>query len=304
MNPYYKDYSEYLAERFPGMKVQKLSIDAGFTCPNRDGTISRGGCIYCNNRSFTPRYCNAAESVALQLRKGREFFARKYPKMRYLAYFQSFTGTHAQAPGHLRALYEEAACQPDVVGIIIGTRPDALPEGVMDLLEDLNRSLPVIVEIGGESSFDSTLKRINRHHTWQDVADAVSELSRRGIETGLHLIAGLPGEGDEEVLATVARACELPIASLKLHQLQVIADTPLEMLWRAGEISLNPYEMRDYLELAVRVVALVREKRGRSLALERFLASSPPEMVVAPKWGMKNYEFVNLLHNRLKDIYK
>lgn len=298
MNPYYKDYSEYLRERFGEVKVQKLSVDAGFSCPNRDGTISRGGCIYCDNRSFTPSYCDPADGVARQLAEGKRFFARKYPQMKYLAYFQSFTGTHARALPALRALYEEAASQPDIVGLIIGTRPDALPDGVVNMLAELNRRLPVIVEIGAETSHDRTLSLVNRCHTWSDVEEAVKRLDNVGIESGLHLIAGLPGEDDDDVLTTVERALQLPVATLKLHQLQVVAGTPLYRMMERGEIAVNPYDLDSYLDLCVRVVERVRELRP-DVALERFVAQAPPEMVVAPKWGIKNYQFVNLLHRRL-----
>ncbi len=296
-NPWYKEYSEYLAERWPGLKVQKLSVDAGFSCPNRDGTIGSGGCIYCDNSSFTPGYCNPRQSVAGQLAEGRRFFSRKYPHMKYLAYFQSFTGTHASATERLRQLYDEALAQPDVVGLIIGTRPDSLPENVMDLLSEINHRRRVIVEIGAETSHDATLRRINRCHTWQDVEDAALRLSKRGIECGLHLIAGLPGESSDDVLATVERACRLSIASIKLHQLQVIRGTILDRLRRSGEIQVTPFSIEEYLDLCVKVVRLI----DRRVAIERFLASAPPEMVEAPRWGLKNYQFTNLLLNRLAE---
>lgn len=295
MNPYYKDYSEYLAERFGGMKVQKISVDAGFSCPNRDGTIARGGCIYCDNRSFTPRYCRAGDSISEQLRKGKEFFSRKYPQMKYLAYFQSFTGTHARAVEELRALYAEAAAQEDIVGLIIGTRPDCLPVEVLDLLEELNRELTVIVELGAETSHDATLKLINRGHSWHDVETAAVALYSRGVETGLHLIAGLPGEGRHEFIQTIESSVQLPVSSLKLHQLQIISGTPLHRMWQRGEIKIQSFTLEEYLELCVEVVKRV----GKRVCIERFLSSAPPEMVVAPRWGLKNYQFTHLLTNML-----
>lgn len=295
--PYYKDYAAYLAERFPGGKVQKLSVDAGFTCPNRDGTIASGGCIYCDNRSFTPRYCNPKQSVAQQLASGRDFFSRKYPSMRYLAYFQSFTGTHAAAIETLESLYTEAAAQPGIVGIIIGTRPDALPDEVMDLLERINRKIPVIVEIGAETSHDRTLELVNRHHTWRQVEEAVISLHMRGIESGLHLIAGLPGETDDDVKLTVRRAIALPISTIKLHQLQIIRGTRLHKLWAAGELEVSSYTVERYLDLCAEIVRLIDGK----VAIERFLASAPPDMVVSPRWGLKNYEFTHLLIKRLAE---
>lgn len=295
-----RDYASYLREKFGEVKVQKLSVDAGFSCPNRDGTISRGGCIYCDNRSFTPGYCNPADGVAGQLRKGKEFFARKYPEMKYLAYFQSFTGTHSRAVEALRLLYEEAASQEDIVGIVIGTRPDALPDGVISMLSELNLRLPVIVEIGAETSHDATLKLINRCHTWHDVEDAVERLHSSGIDTGLHLIAGLPGESDRDVLLTVERSLRLPVSTLKLHQLQVIRDTPLHRMMERGEVEVRPYGLDEYLDLCVRIVRLTERLRP-DVAIERFTSQAPPEMVVAPKWGIKNYQFVNRLRRLTND---
>ncbi len=296
MNQYYKDFGEYMREVFPGMKVQKLSIDAGFTCPNRDGSIGTGGCIYCNNASFTPGYCSPKDSVETQILNGKEFFRRKYPEMKYLAYFQSYTNTFGKSLQSLVDMYRRAAEMEDVVGIIIGTRPDCLPEELIEELSELNREKPVIVEIGAETSFDNTLRLINRNHTWSDVEDAVKRLDESGLRTGLHLIAGLPGENEEDVLETVRKACHFPIDSIKMHQLQIVKGTPLLQKWETGEIEVNPVSLEDYLALCVRIIQEV----PRHICIERFLASSPPDMVVAPKWGLKNYQFTNLLMNRLK----
>ncbi len=296
MNPYYKDFSEYMQEVFPGIKVQKLSIDAGFTCPNRDGSIGSGGCIYCNNASFTPGYCSPKDSVEVQIEKGKEFFSRKYPEMKYLAYFQSYTNTFGRSIGSLVEMYRKAIGIDDVVGLIIGTRPDCIPDELVEALSQLNQEKPVIVEIGAETSKDETLRLINRNHSWSDVEDAAKRLNDRGIRTGLHLIAGLPGENEEDVLETVRRACILPIDSIKMHQLQIVKSTPLLSKWEKGEIEVKPFTQEDYLELCVKIVKAV----PRNICIERFLASSPPEMVVAPKWGLKNYQFTNLLMNKLR----
>lgn len=295
MNPYYKDFSEYMQEVFPSMKVQKLSIDAGFTCPNRDGSIGHGGCIYCNNASFTPGYCSPSDSVKTQIEKGKAFFRRKYPDMKYLAYFQSYTNTFGRSASELINMYRNASESDDVVGVIIGTRPDCLSEVLLDGLGELNLIKPVIVEIGAETSFDETLRLINRNHSWAQVEDAVMRLNSRGIRTGLHLIAGLPGEGAEDVLQTVKKASMLPIESIKMHQLQIVKGTPLLEKWQKKEIEVKPFALDDYLELCLRIVQSV----PKHICIERFLASSPPDMVVAPKWGLKNYQFTNLLMNRL-----
>ncbi|MDE6631463.1 MAG: TIGR01212 family radical SAM protein [Muribaculaceae bacterium] len=300
MNRYYKDFGEYMQEVFPGIKVQKLSIDAGFTCPNRDGSIGRGGCIYCNNASFTPGYCSPQDPVELQIEKGKAFFRKKYPEMKYLAYFQSYTNTFGKSIDMLAEMYRRAAGSEDVVGIIIGTRPDCLPDELLDMLAELNKEKPVIVEIGAETSSDHTLQLINRNHTWKQVEEAAERLNSRGIRTGLHLIAGLPGEDANNVLETIRKACNLPIDSIKLHQLQIVKGTPLLKKWEAGEINVVPFSLEEYLELCVKIVLSV----PHHICIERFLSSSPPDMVVAPKWGLKNYQFTNLLMNRIakKDI--
>lgn len=284
-----------MQELFPGMKVQKLSIDAGFTCPNRDGSIGRGGCIYCNNTSFTPGYCSPRDSVETQIEKGKTFFRRKYPEMKYLAYFQSYTNTFGRSAPRLLDMYRNASESEDVVGVIIGTRPDCLPDDLLDGLTELNRMKPIIVEIGAETSFDETLRIINRNHTWAQVEDAVHRLHSREIRVGVHLIAGLPGESEDDVIETVIRSCALPVESIKMHQLQIVKGTPLLEKWRAGEIEVTPFSLEDYLELCVRIVQTV----PRYICIERLLASSPPDMVIAPKWGLKNYQFTNLLMNRL-----
>ena len=291
----YKDFAEYMREKFPGEKVQKISVNAGFSCPNRDGTIGRGGCIYCDNTSFTPGYCFNHGDIVSQLEEGKRFFARKYPKMKYLAYFQSFSNTFGRPVSELERMYREALGVDGVVGLIIGTRPDTLPDDVVSMLSRLNREKPVIVEIGAETSHDSTLKVINRGHKWRDVEETVERLHSAGISVGLHLIAGLPGEDDEMVLTTVRRAVALPIESIKLHHLQVLSSTPLARMMADGELTVNPFNVEDYIELCIRIIKLV----PRNIAIERFLASSPPARVLAPKWGMKNYEFVNLLRSRL-----
>lgn len=286
-----KTYGDYLATIFPDFKVQKISIDAGFTCPNRDGTIGKGGCSYCRNDSFSPAYCNSSESISAQLEKGKEFFSMKYPEMKYLAYFQRYTGTYGVPTTTLSKIYKSALEVEDVVGLVIATRPDCLPQETTELLAEINKDYPVLMEIGAETSFDETLKLINRNHRWADVEDSVKKLSLKGLRCGLHLIAGLPDESDEMVLETVRKSCKLPIETLKLHQLQVLYGTPLYEQWKAGGIKIREYSVDDYLELCARIVRIVPE----SIVIERFLSQSPPEMVAFPKWGLKNYQFTSKL---------
>lgn len=300
MNPYYKDYSEFLSQFFEG-KVQKLSVDLALGCPNRDGTFGTGGCIYCNNKAFSPDWDKRNFGVVEQLAKGRDFFARKYPHMRYLAYFQSYTGTHAGAP-LLRRAYSDALAEEDVVGIIIGTRPDCMPDEILTWLADVNSGSDgkkVFVEFGAESSHDATLARINRCHTWDVTVDATRRVVGAGIPVGLHFILGLPGESEEMMLETVRRVNDLPVSTVKFHQLQVLHGTPLARGVVRGEyddrIRFTP---ESYADLCARIVGTLR----KDIAIERFLAQAPPEMLVEPRWGLKNYQFVSLLDKRLASL--
>lgn len=286
-----KTYSDYLAGIFPGIKIQKISVDAGFSCPNRDGTISIGGCIYCRNDSFSPKYCNSSESVTRQLEKGKKFFSRKYPEMKFLAYFQSYTGTYNKDIKDLNRLYREALNVQDIVGLVVATRPDCIPDNVIDLLAHINQEKPVFIELGAETSHNSTLRLINRNHTWEDVENSVNHLSERGLHCGIHLIAGLPGENRKMILETIDRSVILPIETMKLHQLQILKDTILFQKLKKGEISVPTFSLDEYLLLCAEIV----KRTPDNIVIERFLSQSPPEMLVAPAWGLKNYEFMTKL---------
>lgn len=296
MNPYFTDYPEYISQFFPGQKIQKISVNTGAGCPNRDGTVGRGGCIYCNNRSFTPAYCFGASTVKEQIEAGKQFFGRKYRDLKFIAYFQSYTNTHKANIQQLKEIYEEALSADGVVGIAIGTRPDCLPDDVVSLLGEINDRCPVFIELGVETLCDDTLRAINRGHNAEQTRVAISRLAEKGLHVGVHLIAGLPGEDENRILKTVDEICALSVESIKLHHLQVLKDTPLLRLVEAGKLKISTYSIEEYTDLCVKIVKRV----PRSIAIERFLASSPPEMVVSPKWGLKNYEFTNLLLNRLR----
>ncbi len=292
MNPYYTDYGEYLGRIFPGVKVQKLSVNTERGCPNRDGTVGWGGCVYCDNESFTPGYCFGVSGVREQLEAGRRFFGRKYPEMKYLAYFQSFTGTYGDG---LSERLMEAAETADVVGMVVGTRPDCLGPAVLDILEEFSRLMPVFVEVGVESLHDATLRLINRGHDAGTAVDAIRRVSERGLHTGVHLIEGLPGETEDMMLETVRRICELPVDTLKLHQLQVLHGTRLAEMVRSGVVDVTPFGLDGYLDFCVKVVGMV----PRRIAIERFLSQAPPGMVMMPRWGIKNYQFTDMLMKRL-----
>lgn len=295
MGRHYRDYSDFLAERF-SCKMQKLTVDAHFTCPNRDGTRGRGGCTYCNNASFSPAFSERFDAVETQLEKGKQFFAKKYPDMRYIAYFQSYTNTHDSNIDRLMSLYTSALEVDSIDSIIIGTRPDCMPDTLLERLAALNTPHGrIMLEYGAESSHDTTLEKVNRCHTWQETVNTVNRTADAGIDTGLHLILGLPGETEEMMLETVDRVSQLPVATVKFHQLQIVEGTVMARQFREGILDAELFDVERYLELCCKIIGRLR----RDIAIERFTSQSPENMLIAPKWGMKNHEFVNRLNNLL-----
>lgn len=291
----YNDFAGFLAGEFP-FKVQKISVNAGFTCPNRDGTKGFGGCTYCNNQTFNPAYCRDDRSVTMQLEEGKRFFARKYPQMKYLAYFQAYTNTYGELE-LLKRMYEEALAVEGVVGLVIGTRPDCMPDSLLDYLEEVNRRTFLLVEYGIESADDRTLERINRGHSFACTEDAVRRTAARGIRTGGHVILGLPGESREDLIKQAERLSELPLTTLKMHQLQLIRGTRM-----AHEYALHPEEFHlfsadEYIDLVIDYVEHLRP----DLILERFVSQSSRELLIAPDWGLKNHEFTDRVKKRMKE---
>ena len=291
MQQLYNDFSHWIRRQFP-FRVQKISVDAGFSCPNRDGRLGTGGCIYCNNETFSPAYCNRRKSVTEQLEDGKMFFARKYPDMKYLAYFQAFTNTYASLY-KLKALYEEALGVENVVGIVIGTRPDCVSPDLLDYLQELSNRSFVLVEYGIESTNDETLSFINRGHDFECSRKAVEETKKKGILTGGHIILGLPGEDEQESFRQAGIISSLPLDILKVHQLQVIRGTRLARLYEEKPFHL--YSVDEYIHLIAGYIQRLRA----TIVLERFVSQSPKNLLLAPKWGLKNYEFTNLLNNYL-----
>jgi radical SAM protein (TIGR01212 family) len=287
----YVEFGPWLQSEL-GCKVQKISVNAGMTCPNRDGTLGTGGCTFCNNQTFNPAYCRTEKSVTQQLEEGKQFFARKYPSMKFLAYFQAYTNTYAELD-RLVSLYEEALRVPDVVGLVIGTRPDCMPDNLLDYLEELNRRTFLIVEYGVESANDETLLRINRGHTFRQSCEAIRRTAERGIRVGAHVILGFPWEPFYELMRQAEEIGRLPLTTLKLHQLQIIRGTQL-----AREYAEHPWAVptaEEYIDLVLHYIS----RLPYGLVMERFVSQSPPEMVIAPQWGLKNHEFANLLRNRM-----
>ncbi len=287
----YKDYGTWLREQL-GAKTQKISIDAGFSCPNRDGHVGWGGCTFCNNRTFSPDYCRETPSVTEQLEKGKEFFSHKYPDMKYLAYFQAYTNTYASLE-HCRVLYEEALLVPDVVGLVIATRPDCMTDEMLDYLTELNKKTFLIVEYGLESANDNTLLHIHRGHTFADSERAICQTSVRGIRVGAHVILGLPGEGIEELKRQARLISHLPLTTFKIHQLQIIRGTQMHKEWQEHPWFLPSVE--EYIDWVLDYISLLPS----SWVFERFVSSSPSSLLVAPQWGLKNHEFTNLLRRRI-----
>ncbi|WP_308225108.1 TIGR01212 family radical SAM protein [Prevotella sp.] len=288
----YNDYGAWMRRQFP-FRVQKISIDAGFSCPNRDGHISHGGCTFCDNRTFNPSYCQPSKSITEQITEGKEFFRHKYPDMKYLAYFQAFSNTYATLDT-LQRRYEEALSAEDVVGIVIGTRPDCVSDEILNYLESLNQQTFMIVEYGIESVSDDTLRRVNRGHNFECSRRAIIETHNRGILTGAHIILGLPGESAEDNVRQANIISALPIDILKLHQLQIIRGTQLAAEYERQPFNL--YTADEYIDLCRRYIERLRP----DMVLERFVSQSPKELLVAPKWGLKNYEFANRFVNYMK----
>ncbi len=291
----YHSYTGYFRRLFGG-RVQKLSVDAGFTCPNRDGTIARGGCTFCNNGAFTPSYCIPSKSVRQQIDEGIEFHRRRYRgASRYLVYFQAFSNTYAPL-GRLRELFGEALAHPEVIGLVIGTRPDCVDEEKLDYLAELARDRYVAVEYGIESTFDETLRAVNRGHDFAAAERAVRLTAGRGLPVGAHFILGLPGESDEMLLAQTARINALPLATVKFHQLQIFRDTPMAAQYDADPGRFRFWTLGEYVDLFVEILRRLRP----SLVVERFASEAPPRYHYGPGWGLvRNEQLWALLEKRL-----
>lgn len=291
----YNDLSGFLATRFP-YKVQKIAVNAGFTCPNRDGSVGYGGCTYCNNQTFNPAYCHTGKPVNRQLEEGKLFFAHKYPEMKYLAYFQAYTNTYAGLE-ELKRKYEEALAVEDVVGLVIGTRPDCMPDSLLDYLAELGKHTFLLIEYGIESTDDDTLRRINRGHTFAVSADTIRRTAARGILTGGHIILGLPGEDREMLIKQTEIISALPLTTLKLHQLQLIKGTRMAQEYAEAPGSFHLYTADEYIDLVIDYIEHLRP----DIILERFISQSPKELLIAPDWGLKNYQFTNQVRKKMKE---
>ena len=292
----YKDFTSFIKEKF-GYRVQKVSINAGFTCPNKDGTKGVGGCTYCNNNTFNPDYCKPIKPIKVQIDEGIEFFSKKYKAQKYLAYFQAFTNTYAPLKD-LRKMYEEALSHKDVLGLVIATRPDCIKDEVLDYLEELaERGCFIKLEFGLESTKNETLEAINRCQTHEEAIDAFNRADGRGLHLGGHLILGLPGETKEDMLHHARMVSQLPINTLKIHHLQIVKHTMMAVQFKKTPEMFTFMELDEYIDLLVDFVELLNPE----IIVERFFSESPARMLIYPKYGLKNFEVKHLVEKRMEE---
>lgn len=296
-NSRYNSFVGYFKRTY-GQRLQKIVIDAGFTCPNRDGSISRGGCTYCDNLAFHPNYSTSDRSIAWQIEEGITFHKNRYRKTeKYLAYFQPYSNTYAPLP-RLKELYEEALAHPAVEGIVIGTRPDCVDDEKLDYLAELAKKHIVIVEYGIESCYDKTLQRINRGHTFAQAQEAIRKSAERGLHLGAHFILGLPGESREEMLAMAPLINDLPINSVKFHQLQIVKGTKMEKEFAEHPEDFAMFGLDEYIDFFIDLLERLRP----DLYIERFVGEVPPRFVNSTPWGLvRNVELLRMLESRLEE---
>ena len=291
----YNDYSSYIRNHF-GKRVQKISVSGGFTCPNRDGLKGRGGCTFCNNESFIPGYSEPTLPVKEQIQNGIDFFKEKYPEMEYLAYFQSYTNTYDEI-SKLKKLYEEALSHPKVIGLIIGTRPDCISVQLIKYFAELKERTYLVIEIGIESTNEKTLEIINRGHTYKEAEEMIIKLASHNITVGSHMILGLPGESDNDMLEHAERLSALPIDFLKLHQLQYVKGSQLGRDYLKNPTNFKVWKVDEYIDLVVKFIEII----SPNIVLERFASETPKHLQIAPKWGLKNFELVSKIERELKN---
>jgi uncharacterized protein len=291
-------YSNYFRNIY-GARVQKVSIDAGFTCPNRDATKGTGGCTYCNNEAFNPSYCTPSKTVTQQISEGVGFHKWRYSEaVSYLAYFQAYSNTYAPI-ADLKRLYEEALRYPGVIGLIIGTRPDCIDEEKLEYLSELSTRYYIAVEYGIESCYNKTLERINRGHTFEDAIRAVDRTAALGINTGAHFIFGLPGETRKEMLDQVSVISGLPLKTIKFHQLQIIKGTVMEKEFQNNPGDFELFSWEEYLDFFISFL----ERLNPAFVVERFTGEAPPRFLTGAGWGKKRTDqIVNLIEKQLEEL--
>ena len=291
-------YSDYFKHVF-GERVQKVTIDAGFTCPNRDGTAGRGGCTYCNNDAFNPSYCNPGKSVTQQIDEGVEFHRNRYRRAnKYLAYFQAYSNTYAPLD-RLKEIYDEALQYPGIIGLVIGTRPDCIDDEKLDYFAKLSENYYIILEYGIESFYNRTLEQINRGHSVEDSITAIEKTAQKGIKTGAHLIFGLPGETRDDMLKEADMISQLSLDTVKFHQLQILKDTVMEREYQDHPERFTLFELDDYIDFIISFM----ERLNPDFVIERFSGEVPPWFLAGPGWGLiRTYEVRNKLEQRMVNM--
>jgi len=293
----YRSYSSYFKEIF-GERVQKVTIDAGFTCPNRDGKISRGGCTFCLNDAFSPSYCIPEKTITQQIDEGIEFHSRRYQKAsKYLAYFQAYSNTYKPL-ADLQNIYSEALSHPSIVGLVIGTRPDCIDEEKLDYFAELSKEKYVILEYGVESIFDTTLERVNRGHGYRIAEEAIQETHAHGIHVGAHFILGFPGESMEMLMEYPDHINKLPLDTVKFHQLQLFKGTKMAQEYQKDPSQFHFFSLEEYIDLAVDIFERLRP----DLVIERFAGEAPPRYHAGHPWGLvRNETLWQMLEKRMKE---
>lgn len=288
----YRAFGDFLRDRF-GCKVYKVTLDAGFTCPNRDGTLGTGGCIYCNNEGFSPNSRKPPSPIRDQMAAGMEHLSRRFKAEKFIAYFQAYTNTYAPV-GRLRELYDESLVDPRVIGLSVGTRPDCLPDEVVSLLGEYSRDMHTWVEVGLQSASDATLERMRRRHGVGEFVEAVERLKAAGdIFVCAHVILGLPGETRDEMLRSARLLSDLGVDGVKVHLLHVLRNTELEEMHKAGR--LRVFEMTEYVQL----VCDYLERLRPDMVIQRLTADGPPDILVAPMWAMKKKQTVEMIEKEM-----
>ena len=291
-------YSDYFKRRF-GERIQKVTIDAGFTCPNRDGTKGYGGCSYCDNDAFNPAYCKPSKDIATQIREGMDFHKKRYRRARrYLAYFQAYSNTYAPLD-ELKKIYDQALNYPGVEGLVIGTRPDCMDDEKLEYFEHLARDYYIILEYGIESFYNRTLEHINRGHTVEESIVAVEKTAQRGIHAGAHLIFGLPGETRDDMLRQADMISQLPLDTVKFHQLQIIKNTAMDVEYRQHPEWFDLFSLEEYIDFIIRFM----EKLNPAFVIERFSGEVPPWMLTKDAWGeIRTHQVRSKLEQRMHEL--
>lgn len=290
----YLDYSSLIKSTF-GERVQKISLDIGFSCPNRDGTKGYGGCTYCNNNTFNPDYCEPTKSIKEQLEQGISFFGKKYKAQKYLAYFQAYTNTYSDLDS-LKKMYNEALNVEGVIGLVIGTRPDCISEEIIDYLSFLSKKYFISLEFGVESTLNRTLQNVNRCHTFEESKITFEKCKNKGFHLGAHLIIGLPDETKKELLNHASEISKLPIDTLKLHHLQIVKNSVMEVQHKRNPEKFDLFTSEGYIDFITDFIGYLRP----SIVIERFISETPQDLLIAPKWNnLKNFEIVAKIDKKL-----